>query len=492
MSWNISGEKMSRNLHEAGIRGASMLGPDEVREHMPFNRDIEMENSNDIHADEFLWTSIDGGVTYKGKGSSSDPKWFEMQEGEVKFVFTLERVNNAKRQVILSDHERGFTLKLIDEECLVSMGKGLPFTELYSGSWTVFAGKSISTRTEELKNDDHPPYPLHSPERNSVATIMVMLASYRDPLCGNTLAEAFGNAKFPDRVRASVAQQNDPLDLDCMQEYCRIDPNCRRDQVVITIVPLEKARGVMPARFHQLSGLRDEEFCLQIDSHSAFEDDWDIIALEDWYLTENEMAVLTTYPNRAGDRHKQDLSPARCSTSFSGGKQVIHGGNSAHNVRPGKSPFLVPFFGAGVAFSKCHANLNVPYDPYMSYLFGGEEFNRAARLFTWGYDMYAPKRNFIYHYYDGDEKPVAKNEPRHREFFHGKKTMSSQTTLRWRRILGLKTKEKNKIRELTLADAELFGLGKRRTLQQYQTFSGVNLITGETESRCNKLGRMKW
>lgn len=196
------------------------------------------------------------------------------------------------------------------------------------------------------------------------------------------------------------------------------------------------------------------------------------------------------YPNKVEDRHQQDLSPARCSTQFSNGGRLVHGGNSAHNVRPGRTPFLVPFFGAGVAFSKCHANLLVPYDPYMSYLFGGEEFNRAARLFTWGYDVYAPKHNFVYHYYDGEKKPVQAQAPRKRDFFTGNRMLTSQTTLRWRRVLGLPLDDL--LKEFTMKDAELFGLGTRRTLAQYLRFSGVDLLNSEAKSRCGMLGKMRW
>ena len=190
------------------------------------------------------------------------------------------------------------------------------------------------------------------------------------------------------------------------------------------------------------------------------------------------------------DRHFQQLSPARCSTKFSNGGKIVHGGNSAHNVRPGRTPYLVPFFGAGVAFSKCHANLLVPYDPYMSYLFGGEEFNRAARLFTWGYDIYAPKHNFVYHYYDGEKKPVQAMQPRKRDFFAGNHMLTSQTTLRWRRVLGLPLDDL--LKEISMKDIETFGLGTRRTLEQYLKFSGVDLLNSLTDSRCSKLGRMKW
>ena len=79
------------------------------------------------------------------------------------------------------------------------------------------------------------------------------------------------------------------------------------------------------------------------------------------------MAVLTTYPNAYGQMHDQNNAPVRCSTLFMGAEfeRVDGGGGSAHNVPPGKTPTLCPFFGAGVAFAKCHADANVPYDPYM-------------------------------------------------------------------------------------------------------------------------------
>ena len=48
--------------------------------------------------------------------------------------------------------------------------------------------------------------------------------------------------------------------------------------------------------------------------------------------------------------------------------------------------------GAGLSFSKCHAELKVPVDPHTPGIFDGEEFNRAARFFTYGYDIYTPNR----------------------------------------------------------------------------------------------------
>lgn len=446
-------------------------------------------------ANDFIWQSEVDGILIVNEIN----RWAEKHDSKsLEFYFQEKTVDYINLEVILEDTERSIELKLTRNAVYVKQGDpNKTFSLLYSGKWLKFSGKKVREKVQFSFEIDEkyltPPSPII--ETGANPSIAVLLAAYRDPLCGNSLFELFSNSKYPERITASVAQQNGPNDPDCLKEYCKLDQNCRKDQVTIVNVPLNKSRGVMPGRYHQLYGLRDEEFCLQVDAHSVFETQWDIIALEDWMLTENEMAVLTTYPNRAKDKHKQKYTPVRCSTKFSHQGQLVHGGNSAHNVRLSKKPYLQPFFGAGVAFSKCHANWNVPYDPYMSFLFGGEEFNRAARLFTWGYDLYSPRRNFVYHYYDDDLKDKAVHKPdtikmkkRNRDFFTDKDHLGSQTTLRWRKVFGLPTKES--IKELLTIDLDLFGLGTRRSLEDFLTFAKVDFEKSETTSLCDMIGKL--
>ena len=56
-------------------------------------------------------------------------------------------------------------------------------------------------------------------------------------------------------------------------------------------------------------------------------------------------------------------------------------------------------WGAGLSFSKCHAELKGPYDPHLPHIFDGEEFTRGSRFFTNGYDIYTPNRVYILHNY---------------------------------------------------------------------------------------------
>jgi hypothetical protein len=64
-------------------------------------------------------------------------------------------------------------------------------------------------------------------------------------------------------------------------------------------------------------------------------------------------------------------------------------------------PQMSAFWGAGLSFSKCHAEKRVLIDSHTLWMFDGEEFLRASHLWTFGYDMYSPSRVgcVIYHNY---------------------------------------------------------------------------------------------
>merc|ERR1719491_1780235 len=67
-------------------------------------------------------------------------------------------------------------------------------------------------------------------------------------------------------------------------------------------------------------------------------------------------------------------------------------------------------WGAGLSFSKCHAELKVMVDPHTPFVFDGEEFNRAARFFTHGYDIYTPNRAYVLHdYHKSQSNPIQRS-----------------------------------------------------------------------------------
>ena len=59
-----------------------------------------------------------------------------------------------------------------------------------------------------------------------------------------------------------------------------------------------------------------------------------------------------------------------------------------------------PFVGAGFQLSSADVLLEVPFDPKLDMLFVGEEILYSARLWTKGWDMYAPDMNLVWHHYN--------------------------------------------------------------------------------------------
>lgn len=60
-------------------------------------------------------------------------------------------------------------------------------------------------------------------------------------------------------------------------------------------------------------------------------------------------------------------------------------------------PILTSYWSSTFSFSKCHAEMKVPFDPSYLYLSSGGEFAKYARLWTRGYDVYTPNRILVAH-----------------------------------------------------------------------------------------------
>jgi hypothetical protein len=155
--------------------------------------------------------------------------------------------------------------------------------------------------------------------------------------------------------------------------------------------------------------MKDEEFCMQTDSHMDFVPDWDVHMIDMWMQTGNEYAVLSTYvadsatlkdnmPGAKGTNGVFEV-PHLCMVTFSGGYGMVRnwGTKCMRNMPRPKLTNMV--WGAGLSFSKCHAERKAPYDPHTPHIFDGEEFSRALRFWTWGYDIYSPHRVHVVHNY---------------------------------------------------------------------------------------------
>ncbi|CAK0837559.1 unnamed protein product [Prorocentrum cordatum] len=79
-------------------------------------------------------------------------------------------------------------------------------------------------------------------------------------------------------------------------------------------------------------------------------------------------------------------------------------------------PLLTPNWAAGFSFHRCHAERLVPVDWRLRWVFTGEEVNRAVRLWTHGYDLYAPTVETVLHNYTNAVQEFQQFGDAHRQF----------------------------------------------------------------------------
>jgi Glycosyltransferase (GlcNAc) len=153
--------------------------------------------------------------------------------------------------------------------------------------------------------------------------IRVFLCSLTFPdgkRCGETIKNIFESAHDPSKIVVGVIEQNAPDDDFCLSVYCgfygvksirkqviRADmtkiiveeerKNCPRiDQIRLVAVFNVAAKGPADARALTRKIVGNEEFCMQVDSHTHFRPDWEKEVVDQWKMIGNEFAILSTVP----------------------------------------------------------------------------------------------------------------------------------------------------------------------------------------------------
>ena len=339
-----------------------------------------------------------------------------------------------------------------------------------------------------------------------------------DPLCPKTLYNAYTKAKQPDKLFIRVLQQRDPeVDGDCLEDYCKLmakDANkptdisttellksCPyADQVFIHEIHASEAAGPTWARgllsqdmeqaFHEKK-VKPQDHCMSLDSHMDFEHHWDDRMVDMWDQAQNEYAVLSTYVQDIEHLGEEDDGkvhqvPHLCMITYTSNVRT-HATKCVTNLSKPKLTNAV--WGAGLSFSKCHAEFKVQVDPHTPHIFDGEEFNRAARFFTHGYDVYTPNHVFVLHdYHKSQSNPIM-----HTWHQNGKMHGSfADSNKRLRTMIELPNGESDPLKALRMQQSK-FGLGDRRSIEQLIQFSGFDLrhekITIDGKNRC---GNIQW
>jgi hypothetical protein len=291
--------------------------------------------------------------------------------------------------------------------------------------------------------------------------IFVQIASYRDVDCQWTIKDLFDTAAQPERVFVGVCWQFVPeQDQDCF-----VEKPSRPEQVRIAEFHARDSKGCCWARNQTQKLWRSEPYTMQVDSHMRFEPGWDDTLVAMLEQCPTDRAVLTTYP--------MGFTPPREITNRGQVTKIVAKEFDAHRIltfgniaipeeeAPAR-PMLGAFFGGCFLFAPSSIIEDVPYDS--SLYFFGEEASMAARLWTHGYDLYAPNRAVLYHDWSRKGRPL---------HWDDSKEWGALTERAYARVRHLFGTERS-TDPAVLRDLDAYGFGTARSLADYERFTGIS------------------
>ena len=299
-------------------------------------------------------------------------------------------------------------------------------------------------------------------------TIFVSVAAYNDPWLWSTVADCLSKATHPEALTIAVVEQSNTPELGVL-------PN----QIRYIHLEAKFGRGPCWARALALSLYGDEDYVLQIDSHTIFDEGWDeyMVGMLESLKEHSPKPLISTYPCSF------ESTPEGLVKNPHKGCALIMRPNSKAEMTddnpafgfisiPTKSDVPIPGFhvGGGCIFASGKLFLEVPYDPTLYFL--GEEHSIAIRAWTRGWDIYHVPDVPIYHLYNTKNIDSDKLD----RTVHWDEAEDKQRTVRW-----WQHDERSKARLRALlyegADLGIYGLGTERSLQDFADFSGVDYLT---------------
>ncbi|KAG2447380.1 hypothetical protein HYH02_007708 [Chlamydomonas schloesseri] len=309
---------------------------------------------------------------------------------------------------------------------------------------------------------------------NSVETIFVSVASYRDAECVDTLVDLYRKAARPENVFVGVVTFTNPDQATSSSERCEApqlapyEQNIRRINMNHTL-----SRGLSMARHHAAKLYRMQKYLLQIDAHMTFAAGWDAELLRMVKAVPSKKPLITTYPASDEDTTSTDV-PVTCRASWMrgpGAEQGVLRFAAALEPAPAPGEFLpVPFAAGAFMFGPAAVLHEVPYDPGLSYLFHGEEELYSARLWTSGWDFYTPDMNVLYHNYARGGSHSASTR-------YGNKywsDLASRPEYRDSRQESLRKVADLMSGRYTAADGAAYGMGAARPLGDWWAYAGLD------------------
>ena len=288
----------------------------------------------------------------------------------------------------------------------------------------------------------------------------------------STIFGAYNNARNKDELIFSICyQSDDPINIDDLDFA---------DQVRYEHVNPVFSKGPCWARHRAQTFYQEEDYFLQIDSHTQFLPNWDelfkeaLLKIEAAGLTDGYFAkpIITSYPRsfkvldferglfelNTGDKHTQVIT-YRKDSLFSRGSFSRQIGIPTKHTEITHAYLMA----AGCIFTRGKFVKDIPYDP--NYYFYGEELSMALRAFTHGFSFFHIPDVPLFHLYTD-----VSNIPRK---LHWDPEDDANRAIKWHE---LEQKSLDRLDDLFAGKIEgSMGLGSQRSLKDYAVISGVDL-----------------
>lgn len=304
-------------------------------------------------------------------------------------------------------------------------------------------------------------------------TIFVQIASYRDPDCRVTIDNLYRNAKYPENIYVGVVWQFHEADdfepFDTNAEYAE---RVRMEKHHCTL-----SLGVCWARHQTQKLYANETYTMQIDSHMRFIKEWDVALISMYEQLKKggvEKPVISHYPPSFTPDGEFDDWQGRMGP-YIREDGIVYFKLTGYRIEQKETPPLpTAFMAGGFFFADAECIREIPYDPYL--YFHGEEITLSARFWTHGWDIFNPSHIVCHHLFkkkvdkvSGKKVPVREIKV-HRDDNPDHKRLDRRSVTRIRHLLGSEaSSDPEAIRHL-----DTFGLGKRRSLVQYENYAGLD------------------
>jgi len=317
------------------------------------------------------------------------------------------------------------------------------------------------------------------------ATIFISIASYRDPQLIPTLKDMLRHASHPENLRIAVCWQDDEdLSLFTRHGFTLMGSrhvggheafifSFQQARVELIKVHYYDSQGACWARSLAESLYEETDYFLQIDSHCRFIVGWDreMIVILNQLEAKSSRPVLSSYPPAFVPGENEEASKKHYVSRLIF-REFNEQGLPMFSSTPfnASEPIRGSYLAGGFIFTRSVFLKEIPNDPQI--FFAGEEIAMTVRAFSHGYDIYHPHKPLLWHYYQrkenkkvwGDHTNQAKEQGAVEQAWWERDFSSKK---RVRTLLGLEEDSDEGLAS--------FGLGKTRTLRQFEYQVGICL-----------------